>query len=175
MSRVPNSKNRSRDAPAPELCQPRRRFASGSRMIPKSGVRFSDQIMPKKEGSGAPRGACRPLSAPHIQTSPPECASQTSLRSLRKPICCAEARQKSGRARLPALHAGRPRAVEIGDQRLAGLRVQRRVLPLEAVLPIWALQAALGALFLVSYWRAGKSVMGKRGGEDKGIAIRRFR
>ena len=27
-------------------------------------------------------------------------------------------------------------------------------LPLAAVLPIWALQAALAALFLVSYWRA---------------------
>ncbi len=29
-------------------------------------------------------------------------------------------------------------------------------LALSAVLPIWALQAALSALFLVSYWRAGK-------------------
>ena len=30
-------------------------------------------------------------------------------------------------------------------------------LPLSAVLPIWALQAALSTLFLVSYWRAGKA------------------
>ena len=29
-------------------------------MIPKSGVRFSDQIMRRKEGSGAPKGACHP-------------------------------------------------------------------------------------------------------------------
>lgn len=30
-------------------------------------------------------------------------------------------------------------------------------LPLSAVLPIWALQAALSTLFLVSYWGAGKA------------------
>ena len=32
-------------------------FAPPHRMIPKSGVRFSDKIMRNKEGSGAPRGA----------------------------------------------------------------------------------------------------------------------
>jgi hypothetical protein len=31
-----------------------------ARMIPKSGVRFSDKIMRTKEGSGAPKGACHP-------------------------------------------------------------------------------------------------------------------
>jgi hypothetical protein len=36
-------------------------------------------IMRNKEGGGAPKGACRPLSAPHIQTSPSECAPQTSI------------------------------------------------------------------------------------------------
>ena len=43
-------------------------------MIPKSGVRFSDPIMRNKEGGGAPKGACRPLSAPHNQMSPSESA-----------------------------------------------------------------------------------------------------
>jgi len=46
-----------------------------------------------KEGRGAPNGACRPLSAPHIQTSPLECAR-------------ARKRANSGRARLPALRRG---------------------------------------------------------------------
>ena len=67
--------------------------ASGSRMIPKSGVRFSDKIMRQKEGSGAPKGACRPLSAPHWQTSPSDSAR-------------ARKRAKPGRARLPALRRG---------------------------------------------------------------------
>ena len=38
-----------------------KRFAPGKRMIPKSGVRFSDKIMRKKEGGEAPKGACQPL------------------------------------------------------------------------------------------------------------------
>jgi len=62
-------------------------------MIPKSGVRFSDKIMRKKEGGGAPKGACRPLSAPHNQMSPSESAR-------------ARKRAKPGRARLPALRRG---------------------------------------------------------------------
>jgi len=46
-------------------------FAPPHHMIPKSGVRFSEEIMRNKEGGGAPKGACRPLSAPHRQTLPP--------------------------------------------------------------------------------------------------------
>jgi len=38
-----------------------KRFAPGKRMIPKSGVRFSDKIMRKKEGGEAPKGACQPF------------------------------------------------------------------------------------------------------------------
>jgi hypothetical protein len=56
------------------------------RMIPKSGVRFSDQDhAPLKKGGEAPKDACHPVSAPFL----PEgrgCGSdpsQTSLRSLR--------------------------------------------------------------------------------------------
>jgi len=30
-------------------------------MIPKSGVRFSDKIMRRKEGGEAPKGACQPF------------------------------------------------------------------------------------------------------------------
>ncbi len=63
------------------------------RMIPKSGVRFSDKIMRREEGGGAPKGACRPLSAPHWQTSPSDNAR-------------ARKRAKPGRARLPALRRG---------------------------------------------------------------------
>ena len=74
-------------------------------MIPKSGVRFSDKIMRKKEGSGAPRGAsnqcprhtgkrCRlPMRGARKR------ATQTSVRSLRTHLL-------AGRARLPALHRG---------------------------------------------------------------------
>ena len=36
-------------------------------MIPKSGVRFSDEIMRKKEGGEAPKGACQPLPRMHRQ------------------------------------------------------------------------------------------------------------
>jgi hypothetical protein len=32
-------------------------------MIPKSGVRFSDKIMRRKEGGEAPKGACQPFRA----------------------------------------------------------------------------------------------------------------
>ena len=46
-----------------------------------------------KEGGGAPKGACRPLSAPHWQTSPPAVRGRGSG-LYRKP------------ARLPALHCG---------------------------------------------------------------------
>jgi len=58
-AQLSDNKNRSRGAFAPELCQPRRqnRFAPGTRMIPKSGVRFSDEIMRSKEGGEAPTGA----------------------------------------------------------------------------------------------------------------------
>jgi len=47
----------------------------------------------KAEGGGAPKGACRPLSAPHNQMSPSDSAR-------------ARKRAKPGRARLPALRRG---------------------------------------------------------------------
>jgi hypothetical protein len=64
---------------ASEVCvRPRQhdsfRFASGSRMIPKSGVRFSDQIMRQEEGGGAPKGASSLKSAPHREVLPLTCA-----------------------------------------------------------------------------------------------------
>ena len=49
--------------------------------------------MRREEGGGAPKGACRPLSAPHWQTSPSDSAR-------------ARKRAKPGRARLPALRRG---------------------------------------------------------------------
>jgi hypothetical protein len=60
MSGNDDAEIRSRGAPsrpsvAHQQAKPRRRFA---RVIPKSGVRFSDKITRKKEqGSGAPKGA----------------------------------------------------------------------------------------------------------------------
>ena len=50
-------------------------------MIPKSGVRFSDKIMRRKEGGGAPKGACQPLSA---RTQRRSVAPLRSARYLRR-------------------------------------------------------------------------------------------
>ena len=61
-----NSTNRSRDAQCARVLlhhNATKRFAPGIRMIPKSGVRFSDKIMRKKEGGEAPKGACQPFRA----------------------------------------------------------------------------------------------------------------
>jgi hypothetical protein len=74
-------------------------------MIAKSGVRFSDKIMRRKEGGEAPKGAMPTMSARHRQTSPPADtrarlrATQTSVRNLRTHLL-------AGRARLPAPHRG---------------------------------------------------------------------
>jgi hypothetical protein len=58
-------RDRSRDAYASEAClppRPKRRFAPRQqRVIPKSGVRFSDEITRRNEGGEAPKGACQPL------------------------------------------------------------------------------------------------------------------
>ena len=54
---------------------------------------FLDSPPAHKEGGGAPKGACRPLSAPHREASPLTCAR-------------ARRRAKPGRARLPALRRG---------------------------------------------------------------------
>jgi hypothetical protein len=73
----------------------RTRLRQSTRMIPKSGHRFSDKIMRRAKGGEAPKGACRPLSAP----------AQTSVRSLRHSSASAAA-IPAGTARLPALHRG---------------------------------------------------------------------
>ena len=74
------TQNRSRGAPASELCSPRRIKSSPSRE--------------KAEGGGAPKGACI-----HVR------ASQTSFRSLRNPSARGSG-PTSGAARLPALRGG---------------------------------------------------------------------
>ena len=60
----------SRDATAPELCQP---------------PRHSKNSSPPQEGGEAPKGACQPCAAQHQQTSPLVDVPQTSVRSLRHP------------------------------------------------------------------------------------------
>jgi hypothetical protein len=62
-------------------------------MIPKSGVRFSDKIMRRKEGGEVPKGACQPF------------PRHTNKRH-RSLMLRARQRAMSGRARLPALRRG---------------------------------------------------------------------
>jgi hypothetical protein len=50
-------------------------------MIPKSGVRFSDKIMRRKEGSGAPKGACHPC--PRIADKCARACANSSATRLR--------------------------------------------------------------------------------------------
>jgi hypothetical protein len=66
------------------------RFAPGTRMSPKSGVRFSDKIVRRKEGGEAPKGACQPL-------------PRNINKRCRSLMLRARQRAISGRARLPAL------------------------------------------------------------------------
>ena len=68
-------------------------------MIPKSGVRFSDQIMRNKEGGGAPKGASnhgRAISGARQRAKQTRPAQVSVRRSPALP----------GRAHLPALHRG---------------------------------------------------------------------
>jgi hypothetical protein len=83
------------------------------------------------------------LSAPHIRALPPECASQTSLRSLRKPICIAEARHGPfrsrerpafGRAHLSALHRGFRRRANAFDSAQAALHAMKSAKALPSLL-----------------------------------------
>jgi len=87
--------------PASELCEQQQRtdFCLPHRMIPKSGVRFSDQIMRNKEGGGAPKGASnhgRAISGARQRAKQTRPAQVSVRRSPALP----------GRARLPALHRG---------------------------------------------------------------------
>ena len=77
-------RHRSRGAYASEFCLRRRtknRFAPGIRMIPKSGVRFSDKIMRRKREAKR-RKAHANHSAPHQQTSPFADASGAAARHV---------------------------------------------------------------------------------------------
>ena len=81
--------------PASEFCkQQRTDFCLPHRMIPKSGVRFSDQIMRNKEGGGAPKGASnhgRAISGARQRAKQPRPAQ------FRAPFACfAGARSPSG-------------------------------------------------------------------------------
>jgi hypothetical protein len=100
--------HRSRGAYASEFCLRRRtknRFAPGTRMIPKSGVRFSDKIMRRKEG-GEARKAHANHSAPHQQTSPFADASGAAARQFgARPPSGATPRLSQG---LPSLLNSRP-------------------------------------------------------------------
>jgi len=69
-------------------------------MIPKSGVRFSDEIM-RQEREAERRQAHPSMSAPHSQTLPPESA-RARMRSQRGPL--ASRRSDHGACRANQCH-----------------------------------------------------------------------
>ncbi len=97
----------SRRSFAPELCGKPLQAAPPQRMIPKSGQRFSDRIMGKRTGSGAPTGA----------SSHWPCLDAARQRSRRRPL--ASRRSTAALAgQLNATAQPRPRFTRSGTKAL---------------------------------------------------------
>jgi len=95
-------RNRSRGATASEVCDHDEAHDESLRMIPKSGVRFSDQDhAPRKKGGEAPKDACHPVSAPFLLLG-------GGVEAVHRRQACAVCATYllAGTARLPALRCG---------------------------------------------------------------------
>jgi hypothetical protein len=99
---VPAARSRTRDLPTPTRTKE-------PRMIPKRGVRFSDKIMRKKEGGGAPEGAPSMAASCDAAARHERCACahhplSGALASRRSTAVLAGASERSNSAQA-ALHA----------------------------------------------------------------------